>query len=111
MRKVSEVLQLAKDHPSYLLVESDDICNRWLCGVIHDLCMNGTITGEEVDAAGQEIYESIRRGTIQRHSFLREFLENTGVIEFGTRYTSKEYHVAAHQHWANLISKLQEEGK
>lgn len=111
MRKVSEVLQLAKDHASYLSQEEDSICNRWLCGVLHDLYLEGIITGEEVGVAGQDIYESIRRGTIQNHSFLRNFLESTGVIEPGTRYLSKEYHDAAHQHWANLISKLQQEGK
>lgn len=104
MRKASEVIQMAVEHPRYLNFEID-IPNRWLCSCIGDMEYYKEITAEEGKAAYSAVCQSIPGS-----NFLRAYLELTGKIPPDTRYNSQEYRDAANAHWCGVIERLQAQG-
>lgn len=110
MLKTSEVLQLAKDHPKYL--DGIDPCNNWLCCMLVHLRKSGQIKPAEESEASVVIEKSIASPEGGYSAlFLRGYLIATDVLPISVRYSSPEYRVAAHDFWADLITKLQAEGR
>lgn len=101
MRKTSEVLLLAVNHPNYLNFDVP-VPNRWLCSCIGDLGSIGSITKEEAEAAYAAVYASLGD-----HIFLRAYLIRTRQISEDTKYQSQDYSDAAYAHWAKVIAELE----
>jgi len=104
MRKPSEVLQIALQHPHYLNFEVA-IPNLWLCSCIGDYKFHNAITDEEYTAACSAVHKSL-----DGYVFLKSFMAHKGILAFETPYESEEYRSAAHAHWNALIASLQAQG-
>jgi len=101
MRKASELIALAKEHPSYLAEDGDG----YLCYVLQTLYEDEEITWEEIIVARNEVYTALDGRT-----FLRTYLRVNGVIDHLADERSPEYSQAAHAFWDALIVKLQVAG-
>lgn len=104
MRKTSEILKLAVQHPDYLNFEIQ-LPSQWLCSCIGDMEFLREITAAEADNARSAVYRSLGDCI-----FLKAYLSLHNIIPFDTSYKSPEYFRAAHAHWAKLIEELQAQG-
>ena len=104
MRKTSEILLLAKNHPQYLNYTSGHP-NPWLCSCIGDLKYKESITAKEAENAYSAVYVSIGGFNV-----LKGFLIHSGAITSASKYSNKKYFEAAHAHWDKLIASLQAQG-
>ena len=100
MRKPSEVIRLAKEHPDYLTKE------HYLCFLLVQLCVGGIISNDERVLARGEIFDAM-----DGEAFLFGLLRRSGQIGPLGAPGDAEYAAPAHEFWEKLIAKLESEGK
>lgn len=116
MRKVSELIELAMNHPMYFGDLADtgrkyrlgDVMvshQNCLCYVLSDMACHGVITRREERSTKNPIYDSI-----EDHAFLHTHLVMTGVIK-SHDYRNVKHREASMLHWAKLVEELKSQGK
>lgn len=101
MLKLSEIIRMAINHPSYLNGRD------WLCDIVWVVCLDIDIQNANL----AEQTQSLILDSLGSSSFLRRYLIHIDKITSKTSYQSQEYKQPAFEHWNKLIEKLEKEGK
>lgn len=105
--KVIETLEAALANPNYLADQSQDDATNWFCSSVYQVLRKNHDVNE-TEEIQDEICSLYIYPSINECLFLKSYLEQNDLIEYGTWYYDPEYKIAARTHWATLIQSLKD---
>lgn len=104
---VIQILEAALANPNYLADQSQDNSTNWFCSSVHQV-LRENHDADETEEIQDKICSLYIYPSINECLFLKSYLEQNDLIEYGTWPNDPEYKIAARTHWATLIQSLKD---